>query len=272
MSNPAISVIMPVYNTGSYLHDSISSILKQTFTDFEFIIINDGSTDNSEDIILSYKDNRIKYLKNKKNEGLISSLNLGIQMSKGEFTARMDGDDISLPTRFEKQKNWLDQNPDAAIAGSHVTFINAEGKKTGEWELDEQTKSSKEIRRTMVRENCLAHPSVMMRTEIIKRLRYATNQKNTEDYDLWLRILAEGGVIGKVPEKLLLYRVHQSSITGSILRKSNPFFKQYHCKKKFLIERIKSGKWSGFDMQVLFAMLKDGLMGIAKNIKNTIKN
>jgi glycosyltransferase involved in cell wall biosynthesis len=268
MSNPTISVVMPVYNTGSYLHDSINSILQQTFTDFEFIIINDGSTDNSEEIILSYKDPRIRYYKNEKNEGLIFSLNRGLEIAKGKYIARLDGDDICSSQRLEKQKEWLENNTTFAVVGSTITFIDEHSNKIGEWKLDQLTTSPAAIKRAMAKENCLAHPSTMIRSELIKKMQYAPYQKHTEDYDLWLRILADGGLIAKMPEKLLLYRVHKTSITGTVLRQSNPFFVQYRCKNRFLYHRLKVGKWGFFETQVLLGMMYDGIMGIGKSIKN----
>ena len=108
---PLITVLMPVYNGEKYLQQAIESILKQTFTDFEFLIINDGSTDNSENIILSYDDSRIRYIKNEENLRLIRTLNKGIELAKGKYIARMDCDDISLPYRFEKQLKEFQNNP-----------------------------------------------------------------------------------------------------------------------------------------------------------------
>src|SRR5574344_639787 len=109
---PKISVVMPVYNTDeTFLRESIESILNQSFKDFEFIIINDGSTNNAEDVILSYKDERIRYYKNDINLKLIKTLNRGLLLAEGEYIARMDSDDISLPTRFQTQVEFLGKNP-----------------------------------------------------------------------------------------------------------------------------------------------------------------
>ena len=120
---PKVSVLMPVYNTKEeYLREAIESILNQTFTDFEFIIINDGSTNNAEEVIKSYKDSRIKYYR-QENHGLIYTLNYGLSLCNGEYIARMDSDDISLPFRFEKQIEVLDKNPNIGIVGGLIKIF-----------------------------------------------------------------------------------------------------------------------------------------------------
>ena len=122
-SSKLISVLMPVYNTKEeFLRTAIESILNQTFSNFEFIIINDGSTNNAEDVILSYKDDRIIYLK-QENQGIVAALNNGWDRAKGEYIARMDSDDISFPERFEKQLKFLEENPEYSLVGSWAEVI-----------------------------------------------------------------------------------------------------------------------------------------------------
>ena len=117
---PVISVIMPVYNTKEkFLREAVESILNQTFTDFEFIIINDGSDSITEDIILSYKDLRIKYLKNEQNLGIVQSLNKAVKTAKGKYIARMDADDISMPHRLEKQYEFMENHPQCGVCGTY---------------------------------------------------------------------------------------------------------------------------------------------------------
>lgn len=272
MSLPVVSILLPVYNSSKYLRAAMDSLLHQTFKDFELLVINDGSTDNSEEIIHSYSDSRIAYSRNEGNKGLIFTLNKGIALAKGRYIARMDADDICVEDRLQKQVNWLEKNLSTAVVGCHITFINTAGIATGEWKDDIETFTHSAIRQKMAWENCMAHPTVMMRSEIARQYRYHRNQKNTEDYDLWLRLLADGQLIEKVHEKLLLYRVHDNSITGSILRKSNPFFKQFHCKRRFLWNRITNLRWGLFETKVLFTAMHNCLMGIGKNIKAIIKN
>ena len=137
---------MPVYNGAVFLKEAISSILDQSFTDFELIILNDGSTDDSERIILSFKDDRIKYLKNAKNLGLIGTLNKGLSESRGTYIARMDQDDISLPNRFQKQINFLKEHPNTTIVATKLSQINEKGEDKGFWNDDFDTTTSEQIK------------------------------------------------------------------------------------------------------------------------------
>jgi glycosyltransferase involved in cell wall biosynthesis len=121
--SPYVTVLMPVYNTEMYLKEAIDSILNQTFRDFEFIVINDGSTDSTSDIIESYSDPRIIYLQNEKNLGVATSLNKGLSIAKGTYIARMDGDDVSRCDRLEKQVAFMDANPEIGVCGTWLETI-----------------------------------------------------------------------------------------------------------------------------------------------------
>ena len=127
MKKLKISVVMAVFNGGMYLRDSIQSILDQSLTNFEFIIIDDKSVDDSAKIITSFSDPRIRHIRNQTNLGLAASLNKGIKLAKGEYIARMDADDISLPNRLEIQANYLDFHPDISVVGSYVQTFNEKG-------------------------------------------------------------------------------------------------------------------------------------------------
>jgi glycosyltransferase involved in cell wall biosynthesis len=270
--NPLVSILLPAYNCEKYLQQTMDSLLTQSFQDFELLVINDGSTDGTEAIINSYADPRIKHIKNDGNKGLIYSLNHAIEIAKGKYLARMDADDICKTDRLAKQLQWMEQHPSTAVVGCHIQFINEHNNPTGEWPLDKQTSSAESIKKTMAWENCLAHPSVMMRSSILKNYQYASTQKHSEDYDLWLQLLADGHTIEKVPETLLLYRVHGQSVTGSIHRKKNSFFTNYHTKRKFLLGRIGKAKWRLFETKILFTLAYDFLMGIGKEIKKLLRN
>ena len=265
-----VSVIMPVYNAATYLREAIESVLNQTYRDFEFIIINDGSTDNSEEIIKSYTDPRIVYLKNEKNSKLIYTLNRGIDEAKGVYIARMDADDICLADRFATQKNMLDQDKKLSVAGSLVTQINEKGGQAKDWPLDAKTTSWEAIRRKMPKENCIAHPSAMIRASVLKEFRYKEYQQNIEDYDLWLRLLNRGHCIEKSSSILLQYRVHSLSVTGAVLKKSNFFFKHAAMKRKFIANEVKAGKMTFFLLIVAINMGLDIIKGIAKFVKSKI--
>ena len=267
MEQPEVSVIMPVYNAARYLRFAIDSIIQQTFRQLELIIINDGSTDDSEQIILSYKDPRIVYVKNDGNKGLIYTLTLAINLAKGKYIARMDADDIAVLTRIEKQFEWLRANPQTTVVASLVKIITQDGVETGRWNDDQKTITYRQIKRTMKWRNCLAHPSVMFSAEVGKKYLYNPIQIGCEDFDLWLRIIGDGLFIEKIPENLLQYREHPTSVTGSTLRKKNPFFLQFRCKKNFLLHQISKYKWGLWEWQVLGTCVYDGIMGIGKNIK-----
>jgi glycosyltransferase involved in cell wall biosynthesis len=265
---PQVTVILPVYNAEKYLKEAIDSILNQTYTDFELLLINDGSTDSSEKIILSYNDPRIIYIKNEGNKGLIFSLNKGIDLAKGDYIARMDADDISMPERLEKQLNYLEENKNVEVVASTVKYIDDAGKIAGNWKLDNQTTDVKTIRKWMPRENCIAHPSVMGKKELLSRFKYNPNQLNIEDYDLWMRLLNTGAIIAKIPEPLLYYRVHSSSVTQAAKNTALPTLRVYQCKMTYLKERLKEFNFSFFNAKVFFFSLVDGITALKKYFFN----
>ena len=164
MNVPAVSVILPAYNCEKYIDKAIQSVLDQTWSDFELIIINDGSSDGTETIIRAFNDPRIILVNNPGNKGLIFSLNRAIDMAKGNYIARMDADDICLPERLGKQKRILDENDSIAVVATTIDFIKDSEERTGTWPLDRKNITPEQIRKQMPFENCIAHPSVMIRT------------------------------------------------------------------------------------------------------------
>lgn len=212
---PKISVVMPAYNAEKYITEAIESILNQTCGDFELIILNDCSKDGTEEIILSYDDERIVYIKNEENLGVARTLNKGLQMAKGEYIARMDADDISLPQRLEKQVAFLDGHPDVAVVGVGVTVFDEDG--------DVQTRLFSEeparMRVDMLFACGLAHPGVMFRREVIVGLDgYHPAYNGLEDYELWDRVM-EGWDICALPGVGLRYRIHGSQVTQNLSEK-----------------------------------------------------
>ena len=206
---PKVSVIMPAYNAEQYIGESIDSILKQTFTDFELIILNDCSRDSTEEIILSYRDSRIVYLKNEENMGVAGTLNRGLAAATGEYVARMDADDISLPERLEKQVNFLDRNSKVAVLGTCL-------ERFGE-EISTQYRSfsdnAEQMKIDLLFSCGLAHPSVMMRRAVIAELGgYDLEYEGLEDYELWCRVAEQHDVLA-LPDLLLRYRVHGKQVT-----------------------------------------------------------
>jgi len=214
MTLPVISVLMPVYNAEKFLKEAIESILRQTFTSFEFIIINDGSTDSSLEIIEEFakRDSRIKYI-NRKNKGLIESLNEGIEISQGKYIARMDSDDVSFPKRLEVQYEFLEQNSEYVVVGSRVILIDEDGD-----ELCPMVNlfSNKDIDSAHINNltngAVIVHPTAMIRrSSLVKIGGYRHDYKNAEDIDVWLR-LSELGKVCNLDDVFLKYRQHFDSI------------------------------------------------------------
>ncbi len=194
---------MPVYNAEKYLSEAMQSVLSQTYHNFEFIIVNDGSTDNSLQILNNFSDKRIKVISHKKNLGIIKSLNKAIENSQGKYIARMDADDICFKKRFEKQIKFLEHNPNIDICG---TWIRNFGTKNYVW----QTPTKHEIiRARMLFESSLAHPSVMIRRAFLKqsKLMYEKEYVHAEDFAFWVKA-GEKTQLSNYPEPLLRYRTH----------------------------------------------------------------
>lgn len=211
--NDMISVIMPVYNGENYLKESIESILNQSYKNFEFIIINDGSVDYSSNIIKKYmeKDDRIIFI-DRKNKGLVESLNDGIRLAKGEYIARMDCDDISLDKRFEKQVKFLVDNPSIDIVGAYIEVIGdkSNSDKVEAWFNQKWSNNESLLRST--EGSIIAHPTAMIRSRVIKELKgYRNLYSRMEDDDLWVRCLKCGSKIDIIDEQLLKYRIHNNS-------------------------------------------------------------
>jgi len=199
---PKVTVLMPVYNCRKYIEESVNSILNQTFTDFEFLIIDDCSTDGTREYLQALKDPRIRIITKTKNSGITSSLNMGLDAAQGEYIARMDGDDISQPHRFQKQVDLLDYEKDIILCGSWIRL-------TDKNKVVPYPSSPEEIEEMLFRKNAVAHPTAMLRRSVVAEhgLRYDPALEHSEDYDLWTR-MAEFGKMKNIPEPLLIYRVH----------------------------------------------------------------
>ncbi|XOJ85153.1 glycosyltransferase family 2 protein [Methylophilaceae bacterium Uisw_099_01] len=199
---------MPVYNGEKYLKESIDSILNQSFKNFEFIIVNDGSTDKTEEIILSYDDGRIRYVKNKVNLQIVKTLNKGITLAKGKYIARMDADDISLPERFEKQFKFMEANHDIDVCG---TWVNTFGFRESVWKC---FINHEEIKVQLLFNSPLAHPSVFFRRTFFKDFQYNSKANKAEDYFLWVQSI-ENKKFSNIPCSLLMYRLHENQTDRS---------------------------------------------------------
>lgn len=201
-----VSVIMPCFNSEKTLKQAVDSVLNQTFQSFELIVVDDGSTDNSYKILteFAYKDSRVKVFKNEKNLGLMITLNKAISLASSDYLARLDSDDEMLPTRLEKQKKFLDENPDIAAVGSWYFFM---GRSITQDILFKLPVTPEDIQRDILKENPICHPSVMMRKSLLQEVGgYRSEFKNSEDYDLWLR-LTKTYKVANIPEPLIRYRL-----------------------------------------------------------------
>ena len=212
-NKPFISVVMSVYNGEKYLSEAIKSILDQSFSDFEFIIFDDGSTDDSLGIIESFNDTRIKLIKNKTNRGLTKNLIEGLNIAKGKYVARMDADDISLPDRFKTQAEYLEANSDISILGSSVIFFNDNGYEF----IAYQPITNEEIKVHLLFSFTLLHPSVMMRIDDLRRynLNYNPEFKYSQDHDLWVRASMRLK-LANIHEPLIKMREHTDKITSNL--------------------------------------------------------
>lgn len=214
-----VSVVMPIYNAQRYLTQAIESILSQSLENFEFILVNDASTDKTLQIINKFKkkDNRIKIINNKKNLQMAKSLNLAIDQTKSDLIARMDQDDIAFPNRLEVQYAFMQSHPKVAIVGNDITVIDENGKITGKRTYPTTSEGLKKI---LFRYSAFAHPTVMFRKPAFQKVGgYNPEKHPCEDIDLWFR-LGKRYEFGSIPTFLLKYRVSLNSGSHHNLKKT----------------------------------------------------
>lgn len=267
MSQPLVSVIMPVFNTASYVQEAIESILGQSFGDFEYIIINDGSSDHSDEVIRQFRDARIRYYNNEGNKGLVYTLNRGLDLATGQFIARMDGDDVSLLDRFQQQVTYLQQHPEVDVLATRVKLINELGEPLGDWMDESKMISQADIYSFLPVNNCIAHPSIMAKGSVLRAFKYSEAQKESEDYDLWLRLAAAGKQIHKLEAPLVKHRIVASSFTRK--RQQNIFMKLSATKFMFAKTEIRKGNLNSFVVRTLGYAGVDRVKGFLKSMKAT---
>jgi glycosyltransferase involved in cell wall biosynthesis len=214
-SYPLISVVLPVYNGRKYLKEAINSILSQSFADFEFLIINDGSSDGSEKILDAFakSDKRIKIIDHKVNKGLVASLNDGLRAARGKYIARMDADDVALPKRFEQQVVFMENSPWCDVLGTQITLIDDAGKPLKNQLF--KPVGAKDLKWLLGYGSVIAHPTVFIRRETVSE-GYRPDSWPAEDYELWQRIHKNSNICN-LPETLLNYRVLGTGISQSNL-------------------------------------------------------
>lgn len=227
---PLVSVIVPVYNGAAYLAESIESILSQSFKNFELIVINDGSKDNSEEVIQKFlNDPRVKYVR-QKNMGLAKTLNVAIEMAEGDLIARQDQDDISFANRLEKQVRLFGENPDVGLIGGGAEIIDVSGKQTGRSHRN-FTEDGK-IKAFLIFDNPIFHSSVMFRKSLFESVgKYSwILERQPEDYDLWSRMALSSRVLG-IEEAVIQYR----ETPGSMSRiNEEPFPQMYNITRAYI--------------------------------------
>ena len=262
---PLISVLMPVYNCSNYIYDSTISILNQTFSDFELIIIDDCSTDNTVDILKKFNDERIVLIVKQKNTGITNSLNYALDIAKGKYLARMDGDDISNIDRLKKQYEFMESHPDVVLCGGGYEVIksNYEHGQKGDIFVQKASAATLDVlTRAWIRifwgkgdiriktfkpyllhgellfdlaTHCsFAHPTVMIKSEVLKmnKVKYNPKCEPAEDYEMWTK-LSEYGKLANIPDILIKYRRHEYQTTNT------RSFEQKEISNKIALNHIK---------------------------------
>lgn len=208
LNDPTVSIVLPVYNAGRYVGKAIESLLRQDCQDFEIILIDDGSTDNSLGVMEEYKerDRRIRIL-SRENKGLIFSLNEGVSVARGHWIVRMDSDDISLPDRISKQLDWVKEKK-ADVCGGWVKTFGTTIPRVRRYYQGQEA-----IRLQLLFNTCFAHPTILIRKKLLEVNPYDENAQFVEDYDLWARLAARNIPMTNFPGILLKYRIHGKQIT-----------------------------------------------------------
>ncbi len=256
-----VSVLMPIYNGEKYLVEAIDSILKQTYKEFEFIIIDDGSTDKSYDIVKNYEDKRIKLIRNETNIQLVDTLNKGVSLSKGRYIARMDCDDIAHTERLEKQLRLIEKNNDVAVVGASIQLINEYGKKGRKYFYPED---SDYLSWCLLYFSPIAHPAAMIRKTMLEGVGgYNKLMTHAEDHYLWYRLSQVGKIIN-VNDVLMYIRKHQDNVTKKNVREN--------VEKSIFVSKVVSKKIYGIEIdKKVMECIRLKVCGKYSYIKQAIK-
>lgn len=263
-----ISVILPAYNAQETIGEAIQSIINQTYTDWELLVINDGSTDNTKAVILSFTDPRIKYFENEGNKKLIYTLNRGLELANGKYIARMDADDIAEPERYSLQLAYMESHPECIVCGTYATTF---GKKMRN-RLLKWHETDEDIRNNYLLLSPVIHPTAFIRNDVLKRsgVKYDASYPDAEDYKFWLDLM-DYGKFHNIPESLLNYRISPTQVTQdnnivqieSTKRARNIFLEKYLSKETFIIykengvnlkfiKKYKEGDWNYATLQAFY--------------------
>ena len=209
---PKVTVFMAAYNAENYINESIESILSQTFEDFELLIVNDGSTDRTVEVINQFTDPRIRLIHNAKNEGLVYTRNVALKEARGDYIAVLDSDDLAVPDRLELQYSFFLQHPEVALCGGHGTVINQLGKPLADNRLIVPI-GNDTIKMTMLFLNTYVNSSVMYKTDILRALGGYNDFAPAEDYELFIRI-ADKYPVANIDSVLVKYRDHENNTSS----------------------------------------------------------
>lgn len=269
---PLVSIILPAYNCEKYIVAAVQSIINQSYDNFELIILEDSSTDNTYNLLQKFDSNKIKLIHNEKNIGLLKNLNKGIEaVSKNAvYIARMDGDDIAESNRIKTQVEFLIANPNVDAVFSTVDLIDENDSSIGFWHEDKMHTDELSIKKYLPKNNCLAHPTLLIKKEILTQFMYNENQPLSEDYDLWLRLISQNKIIKKINQPLLKHRILNSSFTRT--RNINIFKKIAIVKFNFIQNEIKNRRINSFILKTFYWATFDLVMACAKFLKNKLKS
>ncbi|NLD25278.1 glycosyltransferase family 2 protein [Candidatus Dojkabacteria bacterium] len=219
MQNPKVTVLMPAYNAEKYIETAIESILNQTYKDFEFIIVNDCSTDSTLDIIKKYakKDKRIKIISNKENQKIAQTLNNGLKEAKGKYIARLDADDWSHPERLEKQVNFMEENPRIVLSSGNMEICDGELNKKN---ISNYPLSDKDIRKVFLQYNPTVSPAMIWRREVSEEIGGFSLNTMSEDYMFFMDMSSKGEV-ANLKDILIKYRVLDTSVSSTQMRRAH---------------------------------------------------
>ncbi len=210
IASPVVSVLLPVYNGAAHLRNSVRSILRQTYHNFELIVIDDGSNDGSSSVLDEFDDSRLRFYA-QRNRGLSYTLNRALRVSRGRYLARQDQDDIAFANRLEAQVAFLNRHPRVAVLGGAMVVIDKSGTPTGS--LMRFPESNEAIQKVILSRSCIAHPTVVMRKDAVEAVGgYRKSVVDAEDYDLWLR-LSERYELANLAKPVIYYRIHTSQMS-----------------------------------------------------------
>lgn len=262
MTTPRVSILMPVYNVAAYLREAMDSMLAQTYTDFELIVLDDCSPDNSAEILDTYTDPRIVRYRGEKNVGLSNVLNVGMQLARGEYIARMDSDDLSTPERLAVQVAYLDAHPEIDLCSCGMELFGAKK------EVWVRENNPEDVKITALFHSPILHASSVWRRASFERvgLRFQQEMVPAEDYDMWTRAMAAGLKLVNIPHVMYKYRIHPSQVTMQTDRTAK---KDKEVKAKYLTTIF--GVELAEKIDLLLAQRKEDLQRVKQSVVSIVE-